>query len=116
MKYMLMLFDNEQWWNTATEAEIKEELDRHDAFAAYLAEHGMSIGAGAALQPSETATTLRPGDRAPLITDGPFVELKEQVGGYYLIEAPDMKQAVEAARHCPIGSGIEIRPVWEMGA
>lgn len=99
MKYMLMLFDNEQWWNTATEAEIGEELEPHGAFAAYLTDHGMSIAGGSALQASETATTLRPGGTAPLVTDGPFVELKEQIGGYYLIEAEDMDQPVKRHGH-----------------
>lgn len=116
MKYMLMLFDNEDWWNTITEEEIAEDMNKHDAFAAWCAEQGFAITGGAALQASPTATTLRRGNGEVLVTDGPYAEFKEHLGGFYIIEARDLDQAMEAARHCPMGSGTEVRPVWDISS
>lgn len=110
MKYMLLLFDDESWWNTVTDEEIATEMEAHSAFARYCETQGIGILGGEALQASSTATTLRGTDDV-IVTDGPFVELKEQCGGFYVIECRDIDQAVEAARHCPIGSGTEVRPV-----
>lgn len=110
MKYMLILFDDESWWNTVSDAEIAQEMEAHAAFARYCAEQGIAMHGGAALQASSTATTIRGGGEL-IVTDGPFVELKEQCGGFYVIECRDMDQAVEAARHCPIGSATEVRPI-----
>lgn len=114
MKYMLMLYDNEDWWTTITQEEIDKEMEAHNAFARYLQEHEMGIVAGAALQASTTATTLRRDGDDVLVTDGPYAELKEHLGGFYIIEAGDLDQALDAARHCPLGSGTEVRPVWEI--
>lgn len=114
MKYMLMLYDNEDWWTTSSQEEIGEALEAHNAFARYLQEQGVPIVGGAALQVSTTATTLRPDGDNVLVTDGPYAELKEHLGGFYIIEARDLDQALDAARHCPLGSGTEVRPVWEM--
>ena len=74
----------------------------------------VAIVGGAALQASTTATTLRRDREDVLVTDGPFAELKEQLGGFYIIEARDLDQALDAAKHCPLGSGTEVRPVWEV--
>lgn len=116
MKYMLMLYDNEEWWNTITPEEIDKEMEAHNAFTRYLQEQGIGIIHGAALQASTTATTLRRNGDDVLVTDGPYAELKEHLGGFYLIEARDLDQALDAARHCPLGSGTEVRPVWEIPA
>lgn len=113
MKYMLMLYDNEDWWTTITQEEMAKTLEAHNAFARYLQQKGMSIVAGAALQASATATTLRRDGDDVLVTDGPYAELKEHLGGFYIIEATDLDQALDAARHCPLGSGTEVRPVME---
>lgn len=114
MKYMLTLYDNEDWWSTSTQEEIATELEAHRAFAQYVHGQGMRILGGEALQASTTATTLRPDGDDVLVTDGPYAELKEHLGGFYIIEAPDLDGALDAARHCPLGSGIEVRPVWEI--
>jgi hypothetical protein len=116
MKYMLMLFDDEEWWNTVTEEQMAEEMKRHEAFATWCAGQGVAITGGEALQTSATATTLRPGSDEMLITDGPYAELKEHLGGFYIIEARDLDQAMEAARRCPMGSGTEVRPVWDISS
>ena len=75
------------------------------------AKHGAAILGGEALMPSTTATTIRDGGA---ITDGPFVETKEALGGYYLIQADDLDQAIAVAKDCPMpGGGVEVRPVME---
>jgi hypothetical protein len=114
MKYMLMLYNNEDWWTTASQEEIATQVEEHNAFVQYVQEQGGAIVGGAALQASTTATTLRRDGDDVLVTDGPFAELKEQLGGFYIIEARDLDQALDAAKHCPLGSGTEVRPVWEI--
>lgn len=116
MKYMLLLYGDEDWWTTATQQEIGRSLEEHNAFTRYVTENGMRIVGGEALQVSTTATTLRPDgeNREVLVTDGPYAELKEHLGGFYVIEARDLDQALDAARHCPLGSGTEVRPVWDV--
>ncbi len=114
MKYMLMLYDNEDWWNTITQEEMDKTMEAHNTFAQYLQQQGMSIVGGEALQASTTATTVRRDGNDILVTDGPYAELKEHLGGFYIIEATDLDQALDAAKHCPLGSGIEVRPVMEI--
>ncbi|MFI0356172.1 YciI family protein [Actinomadura sp. 9N407] len=113
MKYMLMLYEADKDWLAAPEDELKRSMAEHEEFAAYLRERGTPFSGGA-LRPSATATTLRPAaGAAPVVTDGPFVELTEHLGGYYIVEARDLDEALEIARHCPIDAGTEIRPLWE---
>jgi len=114
MKYMLMIFGPDDWWETSTPEQEAAEMEAHDAFAAYLQGRGAAFS-GEGLQSSKAATTLRPSDNADgfVITDGPFVDLKETLGGFYIIEAADLNDAIEVAKRCPAGPGIEIRPVVE---
>jgi len=116
MKYMLLLYDNEDWWTTITPEEMNETMEAHNAFVRYLQEQGIGIVNGEALQASATATTLRRDGDDVLATDGPYAELKEHLGGFYIIDARDLDQALDAARHCPLGSGTEVRPVMEFPA
>jgi len=86
--------------------------------AEYLALRGdpRCVG-GAHLQPAETATTVRHGDAATLITDGPFADAKEVLGGYYVVEAPDLDEALEFAQRIPavrLGGAVEVRPLVEL--
>ena len=112
MKYMLMIFGQDDWWDTATAEELAASMEAHNAFAAYLQSRGGDIS-GEALHPSNTATTIRPASDGDgfVVTDGPFVEMKEHLGGFYIIEAADLDDAIEVAKKCPPDSGIEIRPV-----
>ena len=68
------------------------------------------------LQPTRTATSVRVGDGKTNVIDGPYADTKEQLGGYYMIEAPDIDAAIAWAARCPgAGTGtVEVRPVWEM--
>lgn len=115
MKYMLLIYDDERVWEQMSEAA------RHQLFGEYLqfTEQIKTTGqylAGAPLQPIATATSVRIRDGQHLITDGPFAETREQLGGYYLIEAKDLDEAIGIATRIPsarLGT-IEVRPVMEI--
>jgi hypothetical protein len=114
MQYALLIYGDERQAENASEAETKEVMDGYWKYEAWLGEKGIKR-AGEALQPTSQATTVRvKGDRT-MTTDGPFAETKEQLGGFYLIEAANLDEALEAAAKCPgawFGS-IEVRPVME---
>ncbi len=110
MKYMLMIYDRDDWFETATPEMVADSLEEHGAFAAYLQGRGAAFS-GEALHPSTAATTLRPSGDGFVITDGPFVDLKEHLGGFYIIEAADLDDAIEVAKKCPSAYAIEVRPV-----
>jgi hypothetical protein len=114
MKYMLMIFGRDDWFDTVTPEQMAASMEAHDAFSAYLQGRGAEFS-GEALHASKTATTLRPSDNGDgfVITDGPFVDLKEHLGGFYIIEAADLDDAIEVAKHCPVEYGIEVRPIME---
>jgi hypothetical protein len=90
------------------------------AYAAFT-EHARATGAylgGEALEPTETATTVRVRDGQTLTTDGPFAETKEALGGYYLVDAKNLDEAIDLAARIPgaANGSIEIRPIWEIPA
>jgi hypothetical protein len=118
-QYLFLLYDDESRWAAATDEEIAAELTRHGVFAeAVAATDGARIVGGEALQSTQTASTLRRDGATsePLLTDGPFAETKEALGGYYLIEARDLDQALELAKVCPVSQGgVEVRPIWKFG-
>ena len=116
MKRYVVLIAYEPWdWARAT-AEVRQSyVDAHDAFQHYVEEHGRHLSS-AALGDADTATTVHPGPPgARAVTDGPFAELVEQVGGYYDIELPDLDRAIEAARLLPAAYTVEVRPVITIG-
>jgi hypothetical protein len=112
MKYMLALFSEEGGMEDATPEEMKAVMDRWDAYSKQSVENGAFV-AGEALQPSETASTVRIKEgEAPTVTDGPFTESKEQLGGFYLFECKDLDEALEYAKKIPYQDGyVEVRPV-----
>jgi len=113
MKYMLMLYETETDWSQHPE-ELQASLAEHDAFDAWLKERGIPVVGGEALHGNSSATTLRKVGDEMVVTDGPYAELKESLGGFYIIDVKDLDEAIEVARRCPTGTGTEIRPVWEM--
>ena len=119
-QYLFLLYDDETRWAAPTDEEIAAEMARHGAFAeAVAAADGAELLAGNALQSTQTATTVRRDapDGEPLVTDGPFAATKEALGGYYLIGARDLDQALELARRCPVSrGGVEVRPIWQFGS
>ena len=114
MRYMFSLFGEEGGWQDTSPEDMKAEMDRWEAFGREAVEAGVMV-AGDALQESDTATTLRIQQQAePLVSDGPFAETKEQLGGYYVLDCKDLDEALEWARKIPLSSGaIEVRPVMD---
>jgi hypothetical protein len=112
MKYMLLLHEPDRDWTAEPPEVLDKALAEHGKFVNFLRERGRPF-TGEALRPSYTATTLRPKGDGVLVTDGPYVELKEHIGGFYVIEADDLDDAIEVAKRLPLGSGVEIRPIWE---
>ncbi|PSK98226.1 hypothetical protein CLV30_12012 [Haloactinopolyspora alba] len=115
MKYMLMLFENDTDWDAVPDDQRDAALDEHRTFVEFLEESG-AAHSGEALRPANTATTLRPDGDDVLVTDGPYLELKENLAGFYIIEAPDLDRAIDIARRCPIGTATEIRPIWDVSS
>jgi hypothetical protein len=116
MKYMLLIHDDEKAWGRLSDAERQKIYAEYGAFSAELRAAGQYL-AGSQLQPTTTATSVRVRDGKRLVTDGPFAETREQLGGYYLVEAKNLDEAIGLAAKIPsakIGT-IEVRPVVEMG-
>jgi hypothetical protein len=112
MKYMLLIYTEEQKVTESSREHCYQEAMR---YIHELREKGHYLAASP-LHPSSTATSVRVHDGHPLITDGPFAETREQLGGYYLIEAKDLDEAISIAVRLPgVRSGtVEVRPVMEM--
>jgi hypothetical protein len=113
MQYLLMIYQNEVEYAKNDAATSQKMLAEYQAFTQAIVQSG-NFKAGDRLQPTTTATTVRVRDGKVLTTDGPFAETREQLGGYYLIEAKDLNAAIEIAARIPsarIGS-IEVRPIW----
>ena len=117
MKYMMLIYQGATPLPGSDELERLSEDERNAVYAAYKSLNetpGVSPGLG--LQPAELATTVRVQDGRTLTTDGPFVELKEAVGGYFFFEADDLDAAIELAARIPaahMGGAVEIRPIAE---
>jgi hypothetical protein len=113
MQYMLQIYSTE----AMDEFEKLSEDERNAITAEYMAiMQAAGVTGGAQLQPTSTATTVRVQDGRTLTTDGPFIETKEALGGYYLLEAGDLDAAIELASRIPaarMGGAIEVRPVVE---
>jgi len=110
IRYVVLLYDDEAAGESATPDERRRIMDRHGAFPRVCAEHGIAIAGGEALQTSDTATTLRRRGEEITITDGPFAETAEQLGGFYLLDAPDLDSVLKAIAQLPEYS-LEVRPV-----
>ena len=108
-QYLILIYEDEAGYANATPEVFTEIMKEHDEFTAQVAVRGAAIVGGEALQPTSTATSVRGGVE---VTDGPFAETKEALGGYYLIEAPDLDTALAVAKLCPARfGGVEVRPV-----
>jgi len=109
-RYVFLMYDAEDFYDTADEQAIVDEMRLHEEFMEAVRRAGASVVGGEALQPSSTASTVR-GDA--LVTDGPFADTKEALGGFYVIDAPDLDVALRLAKICPAGN-VEVRPVLEL--
>ena len=105
MEYALLIYGDEKEWEARTEEEMRLNTERHERFVALLGEGAMR--GGKELAPASTATTVRKGAG---VTDGPFAETAEVLGGFYIIEAADLDEIIALARELP-ETTIEIRPI-----
>jgi len=115
MKYMLLIYDEEQTWAKLSEAERKQIYAEYGQFSQQVKASGHYV-TGAQLQPISAATSVRVRNGKRLLTDGPFAETREQLGGYYLVEAKNLDEALSLAERIPsarLGT-IEVRPLVEM--
>ncbi len=111
MKYMMLMVRQDDEWEALSDGE--RDMDAIMRWWSALVEQGVLRG-GEQLQPARTATTIVWKDGDPVITDGPFMETKETIGGYGIIDVPDLDSAIEIARGWPgVGHKVEIRPVVE---
>jgi hypothetical protein len=114
---MLLIYDNENVWTEMPREEQGRLFGEYMQFTEAIKASGHYIS-GAPLQPVATATSVRVRNDKQLVTDGPFAETQEQLGGYYLVEARDLNEAIGIAARIPsvrLGT-IEVRPVMEVGA
>ena len=115
MQYLLMLHAAEAGWGNLSKTEQEQGVAAYKAYTEALKKAGALAGSNR-LQPVSSATTVRVENGKTVVLDGPYADSKEQLGGYYLIDVPDLDAALAWAARCP-GAGhgiIEVRPVWEM--
>jgi len=115
MQYLLLIYDDEKKWAALSHAEVGKLIAEYNQFTDDIKASKHMLG-GNRLQSVTTATTVRVRDGKPQMTDGPFAETREQLGGYYLIEAKNLDEATAIAARIPsakIGS-IEVRPLHSM--
>ena len=116
MQYLLMLNASEAGFANMTPQQQQQGLAAYKAYTEALVQAGVYVGSNR-LRPVSTATTVKVVDGKTQVLDGPYADSKEQLGGYYLIDVPDLDAALSWAARCP-GAGhgtIEVRPIWEMG-
>jgi len=117
MKYMLLIYHDEQSWDAITEAERQQIYGEYRKLREQLQSSGQFV-TGSQLQPVTTATSVCVRDGQELVTDGPFAETREQLGGYFLIEAKDLDEATRIAARIPSArtGTVEVRPLVESAA
>src|SRR5271155_2621178 len=115
MDYLLLLHTDEKTMQAATPEQTGTTLAAYGAYMKAMADAGVSKG-GQRLRPTSTAATVRVKNGKTQVLNGPYAEIKEQLGGYFLIDAPDLDAAISWAARCPGAEygAIEVRPIWEM--
>lgn len=115
MKYLLLIYGNEAAMLSADKKSVEEMMAAYGAYYEAMKKAGVIVG-GERLRPTGDATTVRVANGKTEVLNGPYAETKEQLGGYYMIDAPDLDAALSWAARCPgaaFGS-IEVRPIWPM--
>ena len=115
MQYLLLLHANEAGWENMPAEQQQQGMKAYMAYGEALSKAGALKGSNR-LRPVSSATTVRVVDGKTQVLDGPYADSKEQLGGYYLIDAPDLDAALAWAARCPGASHgiIEVRPIWGM--
>ena len=116
MEYMLLIYSDASRFETMSASQKSEGLAAYGAYTEALQKAGVMRG-GDRLRPVDAATTVRVQSGKTEVLNGPYAETREQLGGYYLIEAPDLDAALSWAARCPGASHgiVEVRPVWPAG-
>jgi hypothetical protein len=115
-QYLILIYGDEGRWDAATDAEMRQIDEGHRTF---WARAGAAIVASGQLEPTRMATTVRAGADRPLVTDGPFLETKEVLGGFYVVDVPDLDAALDLASS--LGevrqdhSGVQVQPLVDHG-
>jgi hypothetical protein len=117
MKYLCLAYYNEKAFDALSKAEVEALVSQCPAFDEELRKSGHLV-IQASLGPTRATTAVRPRNGKPLVTDGPFIETKEQVGGFFIIDARDLNEAIRVASKHPaanigeqVGWGVEVRPI-----
>ena len=113
MQYLLLIYANDTEWDSRSQEEQAAILKEYQAVSAT-----PGVTGGAQLEPATSATTVRVQDGRTLVTDGPFVEAKEELGGFYLFEADNIDDAIGVAGRIPAArtGAVEVRPLLDMAA
>jgi len=117
MRYMLLIYQDEKIRERMSDQDRAAIFKEYGEFTESIRRSGALL-AGDPLQSTSTATTVRGKNGKPITTDGPFAETKEQLGGYYMVEAKDLDEAIALAARIPsvrLGGAVEVRPIWEIG-
>ena len=115
MKYMLLIYGNEAAVQNRSQADTDQMMAGYRSYTEAMKKAGVMTG-GDRLKPSNSASTVRVANGKTKVLDGPYVEAKEQLGGFYMIDVPDLDAALSWAARCP-GAGhgtVEVRPTWGM--
>jgi len=115
MQYLCLIYEDEKEWEKLPAAQLEKILGEYSTYTETVKRSGNYAG-GNALEPSRTATTVRVRQGRVAAIDGPFAETKEQLGGYYLLQARDLNEAIQLASKIPGArfGAVEVRPVVEM--
>jgi hypothetical protein len=115
MQYMMLIYSNEKGWAQLSPEQQKQGMAAYMAYSEALRNAGVLLSSNRLLN-TDAATTVRVTDGKTQVLNGPYVDTKEQLGGYFLIEAPDLDAAIAWAARCPGASHgtVEIRPLWAM--
>jgi hypothetical protein len=115
MRYLCLIYDDEKKWSALSRSEQEAGMAEYGAFSAAIQKSGHYIG-GERLQPVQTATSVRVRNGKQSTTDGPYAETKEQLGGFYMINAKDLNDAIQVAARIPSAKWgtVEVRPIWEI--
>ncbi|HKB62379.1 MAG TPA: YciI family protein [Burkholderiales bacterium] len=115
MQYLLLIYGNEAGMLAATKEQSSQMLAAYGAYTEAMKKAGVIVG-GERLKPTSTATSVRVAKGKTEVLNGPYAETKEQLGGYYMIDVPDLDSALSWAARCPGANHgtIEVRPIWAM--
>ena len=115
MQYIVLIYGNEKGWSSLAKGQAEKMYADYRKYTEDLSRAGVLRG-GSELKPTTAATTIRVRDGKRQVTDGPFAETKEQLGGYYLLECANIDEALEYAAKIPAAEdgSIEVRPIWAM--